>query len=77
MLIKIPKRLKKTEFYGREAVVIGEHFHTGKAVKCVGAFKWAGKWYMVFEDLKTKLRFTIDKPSNIAWVEKKDENTAQ
>ena len=56
------------------ALVIGDHFHSGKTVRCVGAFKWVRKWYMVFEDEKTKLRFTVDKPSNMTWIEKKKDN---
>ena len=78
MLPKIPKHLeKRTGLYGKIALVIGEHQHAGKTAKCKGAFKWANRWYMVFEDTKTKLQFIIDSPSNIAWVETKDENKAR
>lgn len=80
MIPKIPKHLDSlTEFYRRKALVIGDHPHAGKTVQCLGAFKWAKHWYMVFQDLKSGLKFTVDSPSNITWIEekKKDEDTAQ
>jgi len=78
MLPKIPKRLeRRTEFYNKIALIIGEHPQAGKTAKCKGAFQWAKRWYMVFEDVKTKFQFVIDSPSNVAWAETKDENKAR
>lgn len=72
MFPKIPKRLdSRTEFYGRMALVIGDHPHTGKTARCLGAFKWAKRWYMVFRDIKSNIQFTVDSPSNITWIEEK------
>ena len=71
MLPKIPKKLKRTEFYHRLALIIGDHIHSGKTAQCIGAFLWARRWYMVFQDTKSNLQFVIESPVNITWIEER------
>ena len=67
--MKIPQNLKKTEFDGRKALIIGDHPFSKKIAVCIGAFKGALGWYLAFEELKTKERFEVLQPSNVTWIQ--------
>ena len=61
--------MRKTEFYGRKAIVIKKgHAHQGRTGKCLGAEKTAFGWAMKFRDDITGKEFHVYDGKDINWI---------
>lgn len=61
--------LIKTEFDGREALIIGDHPHKGESVKCIGAAKTNAGYGLLFKEQSSNKEFFVFKQEYIMWLD--------